>query len=184
VRQRRKRAQSLVEMALIAPFLIMLLVSVVDFGRAAYDYSTLAGAVREGARQAALTGSTRMTDADVVAAVKKYAVGLSLAPPTCVNGAYSGTAWPPSTPAGTAPNTGVIYIVSGSSSSPTVDAPGGQPPANATGSCAAVNPAYAGRYPLTIKVVYNFQPLTPFVQQFLGSGSVTLTVASTMTTEY
>ena len=183
MKQRKKRAQSLVEMAMIAPILIMMLVSVIDFGRAAYDYSTLAGAVREGARQAALTGNTRMTDADVVAAVRRYAVGLSLAAAPCVNGAV-GAAWPPSTPASAAANTGVIYIVSGSSSSSSINAPGGQSPANATGSCAAVNPAYAGRYPLTVKVVYNFQPLTPFVQQFLGSGSVTLTVASTMTTEY
>jgi Flp pilus assembly protein TadG len=181
--RRKKRGQSLVEMAMIAPLLIMMLVSVIDFGRAAYDYSTLSAAVREGARQAALTGSTRMSDADVVAAVRRYAVGLSLAPASCVNGAV-GAAWPPSTPASAAPNTGVIYIVSGSSSSSSTNAPGGQSPANATGSCAAVNPAYAGRYPLTIKVLYNFQPLTPFVQQFLGSGSVTLTVASTMTTEY
>jgi Flp pilus assembly protein TadG len=180
---REKRAQSLVEMAMIAPILIMMLVSVIDFGRAAYDYSTLAGAVREGARQAALTGSTRMTDADVVTAVKRYAVGLSLAAAPCVNGA-AGAAWPPSTPASAAPNSGVIYIVSGSSNSASFNAPGGQAPANATGSCEAVNPAYAARYPLTVKVVYNFQPLTPFVQQFLGSGSVTLTVASTMTTEY
>ena len=180
MKQRGKRAQSLVEMALIAPILIMMLVSVVDFGRAAYDYSTLSGAVREGARQAALTGGIRMTNADVINAVRKYAVGLSLAPASCVNGALSA----PVTPATAAPNTGVIYIVSGSSSSPTIDAPAGQAPASATASCAAVNPAYAGRYPLTIKVLYNFQPLTPFVQQFLGSGSVTLTVASTMTTEY
>jgi len=168
---------------MIAPILIMMLVSVIDFGRAAYDYSTLAGAVREGARQAALTGSTRMADADVIAAVQRYAVGLSLAAAPCVNGAF-GAAWPPSTPASAGPNSGVIYIVSGSSNSSSINAPAGQVPAAATGSCAAVNPAYAGRYPLTIKVLYNFQPLTPFVQQFLGSGSVTLTVASTMTTEY
>jgi len=184
MRQRKKRAQSLVEMALIAPLLIMMLVSVIDFGRAAYDYSTLSAAVREGARQAALTGPTRMTDADVVAAVRKYAVGLSLAPAPCVNGVLTGSPWPPSTPSSAAPNTGVIYIVSGSSSSAGRNGAGGPAPANASGSCAAVNPAYAGHYPLTIKVVYNFQPLTPFVQQFLGSGSVYLTVASTMTTEY
>nr|MDQ6885635.1 hypothetical protein [Candidatus Dormibacteraeota bacterium] len=98
--------------------------------------------------------------------------------------AQSGSPWPPVTPPGASPNTGVVYIVSGSSNSAGINAPGGQPAASAAGSCAAVSPAYAGRYPLTIKVVYNFQPLTPFVQQFLGSGSVTLTVASTMTTEY
>ena len=121
MRQRRKRAQSLVEMAMIAPILIMMLVSVIDFGRAAYDYSTLSAAVREGARQAALTGGTRMTNADVVNAVQKYAVGLSLSSAGCVNGALGGTAWPPVTPSSAAPNTGVIYIVSGSSSSPTID---------------------------------------------------------------
>jgi len=184
VSRQKKRAQSLVEMAMIAPLLIVMLVSVIDFGRAAYDYSTLSAAVREGARQGALTGGTRMTDADVVNAVQKYAVGLSLSQAGCVNGAQTTTAWPPSTPSSAAPNTGIIYIVSGSSSSPTINAPAGQSPAGAIGSCAAVNPAYAGRYPLTVKVLYNFQPLTPFVQQFLGSNSVYLTVASTMTTEY
>jgi hypothetical protein len=184
VKREKKRGQSLVEMAMIAPLLIMMLVSVIDFGRAAYDYSTLSAAVREGARQAVLTGNTRMTDTDVVNAVKKYAVGLSLSQAGCVNGVQGGSIWPPTTPASAAPNTGIIYIVSGSSSSATIDAPAGQSPSGVVGSCAAVNPAYAGRYPLTIKVLYNFQPLTPFVQQFLGSGSVTLTVVSTMTTEY
>jgi hypothetical protein len=171
-------------MALIAPMLIMMLVSVIDFGRAAYVYATLSSAVREGARQATLTGNPRMTNADVLAATRRYAVGLSLAAAPCVNGASSGTPWPPATPGFGGPNTGVIYIVSGSSNSPSVDAPAGQAPATASGSCAAVNPAYAGHYPITVKVLYNFQPLTPIVQQFLGSGSVTLTVASTMTTEY
>jgi len=35
VRQKKRRGQSLVEMAMIAPILIMMLVSVIDFGRAA-----------------------------------------------------------------------------------------------------------------------------------------------------
>jgi hypothetical protein len=106
---------------------------------------------------------------------------LSAAP--CVNGVN--TSWPPSTPAApAAPNTGIIYIVSGSSSSPTVNAPAGQSPAAAVGGCAAVTPAYAGRYQLTIRIVYSFQTLTPFVQQFLGSSSVYMIVTSTVTTEY
>jgi TadE-like protein len=181
--RRKKRAQSLVEMAMISPILIMMLISVVDLGRAAYDYSTLAAAVREGARVATLTGNPRMTDTDVVNAIKTYAVGLPLSAAPCVNGVN--TNWPPSTPvAPAAPNAGIIYIVSGSSSSRTVNAPAGQPPAAATGGCAAVTPAYAGRYQLTIRVVYSFQTLTPFVQQFLGSSSVYMIVTSTVTTEY
>ncbi len=183
MRRRQKRAQSLVEMAMIAPLLIMMLISVVDLGRAAYDYATLAAAVREGARVASLTGSTRMADTDVVNAIKTYAVGLPLSAAPCVNGTSTG--WPPTAPVAPAtPNTGIIYIVSGSSSTPTINAPAGQVPAAAAGSCAAVTPAYAGRYQLTIKVVYSFQTLTPFVQQFLGSSSVYMIVTSTVTTEY
>ncbi|TMF47665.1 MAG: pilus assembly protein, partial [Chloroflexi bacterium] len=39
---KRKRGQSMVEMALISPFLVMTLLMVIDCGRAAYDYATLA----------------------------------------------------------------------------------------------------------------------------------------------
>ena len=46
------RGQSLVEFALIFPVLVLLLFGIVDFGRAIYDYNTLANAARVGVRVA------------------------------------------------------------------------------------------------------------------------------------
>jgi Flp pilus assembly protein TadG len=181
MRPRKKRAQSLVEMALISPILLTMLIGVIDLGRAAYDYATLSAAVREGARVATLTGNPRMSNADVINAIKTYAVGLPLSGAPCVNG-RTGPPVTPVTPA--APNAGIIYITSGSASTPTINAPACQASASVVGSCAAVNPAMGGRYQLTIRVVYNFQTLTPFIQQFLGSSTVYMIVTSTVTTEY
>ena len=81
-----------------------------------------------------------------------------------------------------APNTGYVYIVPGTTGQ-TVNAPGGQAPAVAAGSCVAVTPADAAIYPLSVTIVYTFQPLTPLAQQFLGN-SLVITVTSTMNTEY
>jgi len=47
---RQQRGANLVEMALVLPLLLMLLMGVVDVGRAFYSYVTLTNAVREGAR--------------------------------------------------------------------------------------------------------------------------------------
>ncbi len=174
---RRARGQSLVEMAMIAPVLILILLSVIDFGRAAYDYTTLSGAVHEGARVAVRTGATHPADGDVLSAVESYGIGLSLGAGPCVNGYLSGPLTAPSSP-----NTGYVYVVAGATGA-TVNAPGGQPSAPATLTCGAVTPAYAGRYPLAVTVKFNFQPLTPLAAQFFPSGIV-MTVTSTMSTEY
>ena len=174
-----RRGQSMVEMAFIAPVLIMILMALIDFGRAAYVYATLSGAVRDGARLATLTGATGFTDSQVVGQVKKFAIGLSMAGGSCINGQSAA----PLTPAPTLGNSGYVYIVSGSALANQPNAPMGQPAAAAAGSCAAVIPAYAAHAPLRVLVVYNFQPLTPMAAQFLPQGIV-MTVSSTMTTEY
>ena len=170
----RRRGQSLVEFAMIAPFLIMILLLVVDCGRAAYDYSTLAGAAREGARAAITTGNNRPDNSRVIGAVEQNAIGLSLSSGTCVNDPA------PASPAMQA-NTGLVYVGAGSGNV-TTNAPGGQAPAG-VGVCGGVVPSYAGHYPLTVTVKYNFQPLTPFGSQFFPNGIV-MTVSSTMSTEY
>jgi Flp pilus assembly protein TadG len=174
--KRNQTGQSLVEMALISPFLIMILLMVIDCGRAAYDYSTLAGAAREGARAAVTTGSSRPDNGAVLTAVEKNAIGLSLGSSSCVNDP------PPASPA-MASNTGLVYV-----GAPTgaglgaPNAPAGQAPAGA-GVCQAVVPSYAGHHPLSVTIKYNFKPLTPFGSQFFPSGIV-MTVTSTMSTEY
>jgi hypothetical protein len=50
----KSRGQSLVEFALIAPLVLLLLLLVMDFGRGIFYYSQMATAAREGARQAVL----------------------------------------------------------------------------------------------------------------------------------
>ena len=170
----RKRGQSLVEMALISPFLVMILLMVIDCGRAAYIYATLAGAAREGARAAIITGASRPDNNDAVRAVETNAFGLQLGPASCVNDP------PPAIPT-IASNTGLVYVGAGDGNT-TPNAPAGEPAATA-GSCGAVVPSYAGRNPLAVTIKYNFMPLTPFGSQFFPGGIV-MTVTSTMSTEY
>jgi len=172
--KRKKRGQSLVEMALVSPFLIMILLMVIDCGRAAYDYSVLAAAAREGARAAITTGTSRPDNSQVITAAEKNAFGLTLNAGTCVNDA------PPATPT-MASNTGLVYVGAGSGNT-TTNAPAGQAPAGA-GGCGAVAPSYAGHNALAVTIKYNFQPLTPFGSQFFPGGIV-MTVTSTMSTEY
>jgi TadE-like protein len=50
--RRRTRGQSLTEFALILPLLILLLMGILDFGRAIFAFNTLSNAAREGARVA------------------------------------------------------------------------------------------------------------------------------------
>jgi Flp pilus assembly protein TadG len=171
----RQRGQTLVEMAMVAPFLIMILLLMIDCGRAAYAYATLAGATRDGARAAITTGASRPDNAWVVGAVKQNAYGVQLSPGTCMNDA------PPASPS-MAANTGLIYVGAGSGNT-TTNAPAGQAPAAAVGSCGAVTPSYAGHHALAVTIKYNFQPLTPFGSQFFPGGIV-MTVTSTMSSEY
>jgi Flp pilus assembly protein TadG len=174
ISRRLHRGQSLVEMAMIAPFLIMILMTVLDCGRAAYTYATLAAAAREGARAAITTGSSRPDNTRVFGAVMQTAIGLSLAPASCPNNSPVPATVPN-------PSTGLIYIGAGPGDT-TTNAPSGQAPAGA-GACQAVVPSYGGHYPLTVTIKYNFYPLTPFGSQFFHGGIV-MTVTSTMSTEY
>jgi Flp pilus assembly protein TadG len=172
--KRKQNGQSLVEMALIAPFLMMILLMVIDCGRAAYDYANLAGAAREGARAAITTGISRPDNNRVINAVGASVFGVSLSPGTCIND------MPPASPS-MAANTGLIYVGAGNGNT-TPNAPAGQAP-SVGGMCGAVIPSYAGHYPLTVTIKYNFKPLTPFGSQFFPNGIV-MTVTSTMSTEY
>ena len=161
---------------MIVPFLMMILLMVIDCGRAAYDYSTLAAAAREGARAAITTGSNRPDNNRVMSAVELNAFGVQLNPAGCINNQ------PPPAPS-MAVNTGLIYVGAPlGSAAGTPNAPAGQAP-TLGGVCDPVVPSYAGHNPLTVTIKYNFQPLTPFGSQFFPTGIV-MTVTSTMDTEY
>jgi TadE-like protein len=169
------RGQSTVELAMIAPVLVMLLISTIDMGRAAYIYVTLSNAVREGARAAILTGPAAANDSSVATQVEKLSPWVSLAAASCPNNQ-------PADPPSPAPNTGLIWVGAPASPPPgagTVNAPRGQVAAAAMGACVAVNPAFKGRYPLAVTVHYYYSPLTPFFNL-----SFVMSFTSTMTTEY
>ena len=79
------RGAAAVEMALVLPFLLLLVCGIVDFGRAYNANLTLTHAAREGARIWALGGTT----AEMTTAATDAAVGLtvtSVAPTPCTFG--------------------------------------------------------------------------------------------------
>jgi len=181
VRDRRgERSQSLVEFAIIAPLLLVLLFAVVDFGRVIYIYVTLNQAVNEGARVAIRDSALLPTNADVESAVRTHAVDVTLANP-CPNGPIT-AATPPA-------GQGWIYITEPNppatveALSPTLDdAPGGQMWSVSNGSCSATNPAF-NHAPLQVTIVYNFVPITPLIQQWIAN-KIVITTAAVYRTEY
>lgn len=175
-----QRSQAIVEFAIVAPILVVLLFMVVDFGRVIYVYVTLNQAVNEGARTAIRDSALLPSNSDVETAVRQHAVDVSLANP-CPNG--------PITSAVPAANQGWIYITEPDppstveTLSPSLaDAPGGQMWSVSTGSCSATNPAH-DHEPLQVTIRYNFVPITPLIQQ-LTANSIVITAAATYQTEY
>jgi len=182
-RRRGQRSQSMVEFALIAPLLLLLLFGVIDLGRVIYTYITLNQAVNEGARTAIRASALLPTNSDVESAVRVHAVDVTLANP-CPNGPITLAAPPASQ--------GWIYITEPIPQSswpssleqllPTLEnAPGGQMWSVATGSCSATNPAYA-HAPLQVTIRYNFVPITPLIRQF--APNIIISAAAVYRTEY
>ena len=173
-------SQGIVEFALIAPILLIMLFGIVDFGRLIFVYATLNQAVNEGARTAIRSSPLLPTNIDVETAVKQHAVAVSLANP-CPNGPVTSTL-PPA-------NQGWIYITepnppsSAEPLSPSLeDAPGGQMWAQISGSCSATNPAH-DHAALQVTIRYNFVPITPLIQQ-LTANHIIISAAATYKTEY
>jgi Flp pilus assembly protein TadG len=79
----KSRGQSLVEMALTLPVLLLLVLGFIDLGRAVYYYSALSNAVREGARFAIVQKNLDTTDGtqqddDTIAKVTGYSVAVPI----------------------------------------------------------------------------------------------------------
>ncbi len=171
----------MVEFAIVAPVLLLLLFGIVDFGRAIYIYATINQAANEGARTAIRASALLPTNSDVETAVKRHAVDVSLANP-CPNGPVVAGQTPPA-------NQGWLYITEPDAPpavetlTPTLEnAPGGQTWANATGGCSATNPAH-DHAPLQVTIRYNFVPITPLIQQVTAS-HIVLSASATYKTEY
>jgi hypothetical protein len=170
----------MVEFALVAPLLLVLLFGIVDFGRVVYTYVTINQAVNEGVRTAIRDSPLLPTNADVENAVKRHAVDVFLANP-CPNGPIT-SAVPPA-------NQGWVYITEPNppstpeTLSPSLqDAPGGQLWGFSTGSCSATNAAH-DHSPLQVTIRYNFVPFTPLIRQWTAN-SIIISAAAVYSTEY
>ena len=177
---RSESSQSLVEFAIVAPLLLVLIFAVVDFGRVIYIYVTLNQAVNEGVRVAIRASPLLPSNSDVETAVKQHAVDVSLANP-CPNGPIT-SATPPA-------NQGWLYVTEPNppstpeSLSPALEnAPGGQMWAVSNGTCSATNPAFH-HAPLQVTIRYNFVPITPLIQQWL-TNHIVVKAAAVYLTEY
>ena len=60
----RDTGQGMVELALVLPVLVLIMVGIMDLGRAVFAYNTIANAARQGARVAAVNQLPDVTDCD------------------------------------------------------------------------------------------------------------------------
>jgi hypothetical protein len=194
---RSQKSQGLVEFAIIAPILLLLTFGIIDFGRGLYFYITLQQAANEGARVAVRASNfidangvgcvqpalvhCWPTDADVATAVQAHAIAQALANP-CPNGPLPNGGNPAGSPQLPPANTGWIFITDPSPAgngngqnvvgSPLVVANGprgGPGTITVTGAgCLDIKPAI-GNEPIKVTIWFNFQPLTPLIQQVVGS---------------
>lgn len=177
-RTRGQESQALIEFALISPLLLLLIFGIIDIGRAVFYYDTLNHAAREGARVAIRASSITPTNANVLDTVTQQVVGVSVTEP-CPQGPIT-SATPPANAAWlyiTEPNPpGSVEV------SPPMNAPGGEYPAPATGSCSAVNPA-VNNANLQITLRMNLVLITPIISQATAN-RILLTAVAVFRTEY
>ena len=182
---RSQRSQGMTEFAIIAPIILLLTFGIIDFGRGLYFYITLQQAANEGARVAVHASDyidpngvgcvapayvhCWPSNADVQTAIQAHAVTEVLANP-CPNGPIPNGGNPVGSAQLPPSNTGWIFITDPSLAGNGVpNAPRGQLPFNPPP--AGCNDAVAanGNEPLKVTLWFNFQPVTPLIQQVVGN---------------
>jgi Flp pilus assembly protein TadG len=155
-RRRKSRGQAMVEFALLASLLFLLVMGIFDFGRAIAVYINIAEAAHEGARQLVLRSNYTSTPPDSViinATLGKIGGGgMVLTEDPCLSNPTPCTS--PSVPS--VPNTGFIWI------SP-----------NRT----------TGNKQVTVRVTYLFAPMTGMISSLTGAAFM-MTAGSSMRAEY
>jgi len=156
-RPRKARGQAMVEFALLASLLFLLLMGIFDFGRAVSVYINIAEAAHEGARQLVLRSNYASTPPDSViinaTLAKIGGGGMVLREDPCLSNPTPCTS--PSF-SGMAPNTGYIWI-----------SPNRTP----------------GNPQVTVRVTYLFAPMTAMISNLTGPGFL-MTAGSSMRAEY
>lgn len=166
----------MVEFALVAPILLMMLLLMIDFGRLAYTYSAISWAAREGARMATLSAS-QSSDCAILRRVEDVGRGFpltpdagSIAPNNDPNNAASGNN---PTPASSIPaGVGYVYIWPAVATRAPIDGNCNGQPRNVTGSSSTV----------AVQIQYRYQPLIPLFSEFIPN--ITLNTISVVRTEY
>lgn len=173
-RSMRRRGQSAVEFALVAPLLFLLMFGIVDFGRAMYYQNEITNAAREGARIAILASNPcnsiygdpsgdcalpSATPAGPTVCSAAEASGSLIANWTC--GDNTSTATPNTMPTSGSPGHAYVDVAQGSTS--TCPAP--------SSSASGVNttPRSSGNLLISVTIHYYFQPITPIISSFFPS---------------
>lgn len=166
-RWRKRRGQSLVEMAMVLPLLTFLTFGLLDFGRAYYFQVSVTNAAREGARVAILNIYTGPQSPTCSSPYATCPVQTDTAIVNAVNGEL--------TYSGIAPKSVTICPPHDSSMS--------------TSGCPNTNDRVdlwlngTDNYYVTVNVKYDFQLYTPLMQQLLGN-PITMSVTVQMRTNY
>ena len=172
------------EFAIVAPILLLLFFGVLDFGRVMYIYGTLVQAANEGARVSIRASTPLPTDDDVLTSAKIHAQSLRLANP-CPNGPIPNGGNPQGSPQLPPSNTGWIFVTDPSAAGNGVpNGPrGGLGTLPAPGpGCNAITPA-VGNEPIKVTLWFNFQPITPLIQQVVGN-KIVITAYAVYRAEY
>ncbi|MDQ6884838.1 MAG: pilus assembly protein [Candidatus Dormibacteraeota bacterium] len=137
--RRKSRGQAMVEFALLATLLFVLIMGIFDFGRAIAIYINIAEAAHEGARQLVLRSNYNSQPPDTVIVNATLAKigggGMTLSEDPCLPGCSS-----PSTP--TTPNSGYIWIT----------------PNRTTGN-----------HLVSVRITYLYAPLTGMISNIVGA---------------
>jgi Flp pilus assembly protein TadG len=148
----------MVEFALISPLLFLILLGVVDFGRAFYYWTTVANAAREGARYGTthpnqITSSQKPAPNNLLYHVQQEAGTAVQLDPSLVS---------------------VVYV--DTTGSPTCDAV--NPPAGGCTAPAPTNPSY-----IKVVVSYDFTAFTPLISNIWGGGALRIKSSAQMVIE-
>ena len=156
-----QRAQGMVEFALLAPVFFLILLGVVDLGRAGFFFVLGSGLARDGARQAGVySNGTGLPNGAVSGNIQVEAAAAGIAGSKFSMPAACGTTTPPKPPTAlsacqTPPTDNMYFFIE--------DVPG--------------TPHYK-----KVSTVYAFRPVTPMLSNI--TGTIYIVATSAMTVEY
>jgi Flp pilus assembly protein TadG len=160
-RHKSQRAQGMVEFALLAPIFFLLLLGVLDLGRAGFFFVVGSNLARDGARQAAVySNGSGLPNGAVTGNIQVEAGAVGIAQAKFSMPAVCGTSTPPKPPTAlsgcqTPPTDNMYFFIE--------DVPG--------------SPHYK-----KVSTVYAFRPVTPMLSQI--TGTIYIVATSAMTVEY